>query len=170
MFERLLWGSRLGVLVAVVGTVALAAGALVLATIDAARLVGLLADYAADPDNSERVDAVTTIIKALDGYLIAALLLVVALGLYELFVNPIDPATSSSTGRRLLRVHDLEDLKQRVGKLVVLVLIGEMLQQALKLPVEDHVDLVLLGAGIVAVAVALYLTGRWSEGKQPADR
>lgn len=63
--------------------------------------------------------------------------MVVALGLYELFVNRIEPADASPGGRRLLAVHDLEDLEQRVGKLVVLVLVGELLQRALELPLGD---------------------------------
>ena len=142
--------------------VALAVGALVLASIDAVRFVGFLIAYARSQTNEARVATITTVVKALDGYLIAALLIVVAYGLYELFVKPIDPAEGSTAGRRLREVHDLEDLKQRVGKLVVLILIGEFLQEALALPVSDHQDLLALGAGTVLVAGALYLTGRSS--------
>ncbi len=70
---------------------------MVLATIDALRLVGYLVDYAGDADDGTRVDAVTAIVKALHGYLIAALLIEVAFGLYELSLPP----STGSTPRRL---------------------------------------------------------------------
>ena len=46
--------------------------------IDTVRFVGYLGDYARGRTNDARVAAITTIVKALDGFLIAALLIVVA--------------------------------------------------------------------------------------------
>lgn len=163
--ERALWGSRLLVIAAVVATVLLAVAALLLATADAVSLPGLLAGYAdpalaGDARDALRTAIVTTIVKALDGYLIAALLLVVAFGLYELFISRIDPAEGTDAARRLLQVRDLEDLKQRVAKLVVLVLVVEFFQQALKLQVADALELLWLGLGILVVSAALWLSGQ----------
>jgi uncharacterized membrane protein YqhA len=171
-FERGLWASRLLVVAAVLVTVALAVGALVLATFDALYTVRLLAQYAdlglgGDARDALRTEVVTAIVKSLDGYLIAALLLIVALGLYELFVNRIDPATGSPAARRLLQVRDLEDLKQRVAKLVVLVLVVEFFQQALRLPISGALELLWLGLGILVVSAALWLTGRHESKAEP---
>jgi uncharacterized membrane protein YqhA len=171
-FERALWASRLIVIAAVLVTVALAVGALLLATFDAlytARLLGRYADLglSGDARDALRTDVVTAIVKSLDGYLIAALLLIVALGLYELFVNRIDPAAGSPAARRLLQVRDLEDLKQRVAKLVVLVLVVEFFQQALRLPIRGALDLLWLGLGILVVSAALWLTGRHESQAAP---
>lgn len=165
LFERGLWASRLVVVAAVVVTMLLAVGALVLATADAVYLVGRLVRYidpglAGDARDALRTEVITTIVKSLDGYLIAALLIVVALGLYELFVNPIDTARGSTAGTRLLQIRDLEDLKQRVAKLVVLVLVVEFFQQALRLPIAGALELLWLGLGILVVSAALWLTGR----------
>lgn len=164
VFERGLWASRLVVVAAVVVTMLLAVGALVLATADAVYLVVKLVRYvdpglAGDARDALRTEVVTTIVKSLDGYLIAALLIVVALGLYELFVNPIDTARGSTAGTRL-QIRDLEDLKQRVAKLVVLVLVVEFFQQALRLPIAGALELLWLGLGILVVSAALWLTGR----------
>jgi uncharacterized membrane protein YqhA len=162
--EQLLWGSRLIVVVGVLVTLLLALCALVLATLDAAYLAGLLGRYAVGgldgaARDGLRTDVVTTIVKALDGYLIAALLIIVALGLYELFVSRLDPA-DASPARRLLQIRDLEDLKQRVAKLVVLVLAIEFFQQALRLPIASALELLYLAAGVVLISGALYLSGR----------
>ena len=57
-----------------------------------------------------------------------------------------------------------------MGKLVVLVLIGEFLQEALRLPVDEHLDLFYLGVGIFLVAAALFLTGRSASSGDVVER
>ncbi len=75
MFERGLWASRLVILVAVVASVVLALGAFWIALMDVYHLFALLVDYAEPSLDSRaysdlRSEAVTTIVKALDGFLI----------------------------------------------------------------------------------------------------
>ncbi len=85
IIERLLWGSRLLVLVAVVAGVVLAIVAACLATADVVYFVGNLLRYA-DPGlgyearDELRVELVTIIVKILEGYLISAILIVFSLG------------------------------------------------------------------------------------------
>lgn len=100
LFEVTLWSSRLVVLVAVVFGIVLALGAFYLATTDvfyALRYLGQYADPTLGAGEHEglRSNAVTAIIKAVDGYLIAAILIVFSLGLYELFVGKLDAAERS---------------------------------------------------------------------------
>jgi hypothetical protein len=78
IFERGLRASGLVILVAVVGGVALALGAFWIALVDVYHCFALLVDYAnpsLDPRaySDLRSEAVTTIVKALDGFLIGAL-------------------------------------------------------------------------------------------------
>ena len=126
LFERALWSSRLLVLVAVVAGVVLALGAFWIALIDIVHSFALLVDYA-DPslDPAEysdlRSETVTTIVEALDGFLIGALLLLFAFGLYELFVGDISVAEGDEAAPRLLVVSSLDDLKEKVARLVLLV-------------------------------------------------
>ena len=126
-FERLLWGSRLVVLVAVVAGLVLAVGAAYVATVDVVYLLGLLFEYGDPGLGSEargelRDDIVTVIAKVLDEYLISAILIVFSLGLYELFVGKIDAAEGSQTASRLLHVRSIDDLKDKVVRLVLLIL------------------------------------------------
>jgi uncharacterized membrane protein YqhA len=102
---------------------------------------------------------VSGIVKAVDGYLIAAILLIFALGLYELFVNRIEAAQRSGDAPRLIQVQGLDDLKDRIAKLILLVLVIEFFQQALKLKYTSTLDLVYLALGILAIGGALYLSG-----------
>lgn len=164
-FERVLWQSRLVVIVAVVASAFLALGAFYMATVDVVVLLGNLLPYASpalDPTAREalREATVAGIVKAVDGYLIAAIVLIFALGLYELFINKIAPSDGVARAMpRLIQVETLDDLKDRIAKLILLVLIIEFFQYALKLTYANTLDLLYLSIGILFIGGALYLSG-----------
>lgn len=160
--ERLLWNSRLMVLVAVVASVLVALGALFMATVDSISVLSKVISYV-DPQLSSstrdelRTALITGMVKAIDGYLIAAILLIFGLGLYELFINKIDVAADAESAR-LLQVRSLDDLKDRLAKVVLLVLIVEFFQYALQLAFTTALDLLYLAVGILLIGGAIYLT------------
>lgn len=174
-FEEALWGSRLIVLVAVIFGLLLALGAFYLATVDVFYFMGYLREYAdmslGSGEREElRAGAITAIVKAVDGYLIAAILLIFALGLYELFVSKLDPAERSETIPRLLLIRTLDELKERIASLVLLVLVIEFFQRAVKLEYTTPLDLLYFATGVLLVSGALYLGNKKpskdSEGKE----
>lgn len=170
-FERVLWDSRLLMLVAVVAGVLLALGTFYLALVDLAYFFRLVLDYGAGPGARDelRAEVITAIVKVLDGFLISAILIIVSLGLYELFVNRIDVARFSEASPRLLHVRDLDDLKERVARLIVLILLIEFFQRALRIPYDNALELLYLAVGILFVSAAIYLTGLRPE-TMPRDR
>ena len=171
LFEEALWGSRLIVLVAVVFGLLLALGAFYLATVDVFYFLGYLRQYAdlsleTTAREELRAGAITAIVKAVDGYLIAAILLIFALGLYELFVSKLDPAERSGTLPRLLLIRSLDELKERIASLVLLVLVIEFFQRALRLEYATPLDLLYFATGVLLVSGALYLGNKKpSKGK-----
>jgi len=164
-FERVLWQSRLLVVVAVVASAFLALGAFYMATVDVVLLLGNLLPYASPTLESSAREAlretiVTGIVKAVDGYLIAAIVLIFSLGLYELFVNKIDANQDAARAvPRLVQVASLDDLKDRIAKLILLVLIIEFFQYALKLKYTSPLDLLYLAIGVLFIGGALFLSG-----------
>lgn len=174
IFERLLWGSRLLVLVPVVAGLVLAAGAAFVATVDAVYYAGTLLRFA-DPSlgtgarDALRDALVTAVVKVLDGYLISAILIVFSLGLYELFVSKLDAAEDSETGSTVLHVKSLDDLKNKVVSLVLLVLTIEFFQRALRLDYASPLDLLYLAGGILLVGAAFFLLGARSPNGSGTD-
>ncbi len=162
LFERILWSSRLVVVVPVVASVVMAIAAFYLGTVDVVYLVTHLASYAdiSRPHANTRATLLAAIIRALDDYLLAAVLLIFALGLYELFIGKIDAAERDETASRLLLIRSIDDLKDRLAKVVLLVLIVEFLQSALAKPPTGALDLLYLAIGIALIGVALYLTSK----------
>ncbi|HKV12662.1 MAG TPA: YqhA family protein, partial [Thermoanaerobaculia bacterium] len=121
LFEKGLWQSRLVVLVAVLASLAVAFGMLYVSTRDAIDLVGHMLHYPGGGDRMEARSAIVThVVEVVDGYLLATIMLIFALGLYELFVSRIDIAEGSEFASRLLLIRSLDDLKDRLAKVVLL--------------------------------------------------
>lgn len=151
----------------------MAIGAAYLATADVVYFVGLLLQYA-DPDLASqardelRTQIITAIVKALDEYLISAVLIVFSLGLYELFVGQIDAAEDSETASRLLYIRSLDDLKDKVARLILLILTIEFFQRTLNLSYDSSLDLLYLAGGVLLISAAFYLLGLHG-GKKPDE-
>lgn len=171
LFERVLWGSRLLMLVGVVASVLLALGTFYVALVDLTYFFGLILDYGTGVQARDelRADLITAIVKVLDGFLICAILIIVAFGLYELFINRIDMARLSEAGPRLLQVRDLDDLKERVARLILLILLIEFFQRALRVPFESTLDLLYLAVSILFVSAATYLTNKHLPGSDKRE-
>ena len=162
-FEHALWGSRFVVLFAVVASLAAALVMFFMATVDAWLLVAHLFDYISpDLGNEARASlrsaTVTHVVEIIDGYLLATVLLIFALGLYELFISRIDPAENSETASNVLIIHSLDDLKTRLAKVILMILIVKYFEHAASMPFVTPLDLLQLAGGIALSGVALYLT------------
>jgi uncharacterized membrane protein YqhA len=147
-------------LVAVLTSVLLALGKLYLAVVDATRVVGILTDYA-DPSLGSkeatylRNEAVASIVRTIDGFLITTILLIFAFGIYELFIGDIEVIDRSEAALRFLAVNTLNQLKESVARLIVLVLVIEFLGVALSLQYAQPLDLLYLAVGILLVSGGL---------------
>lgn len=181
MFEGLLWNSRFVVVIAVISSAAAALAVFYVTTIDVYHAVLHVLHYADPTLTSEqratiRVDTVTHVVEAVDGYLLGAIMMIFALGLYELFVSDLDVARNHRASSKVLVIESLDDLKNRLAKVILMILVVRLFEQAVKIEVVAVLDLVYLGGAIALVGLALYLTHA-SEGHsaesgagQPAKR
>jgi uncharacterized membrane protein YqhA len=163
-FERALWATRFVILVPVICSVLLAFAALYIASVEAFYVVGHLSGFTggrADGSTSA-LALLAKVIQTFDIYLIAAALLIFALGLYELFISPLDGVVSPTHAGRLLVIRTLDDLKDRLAKLVLLVLVVEVLQKALELTYRTPLDMLYLSIAAVLVGGALFLSAYWA--------
>jgi uncharacterized membrane protein YqhA len=162
-FERLLWYSRFVVVVPVIASLLISFGVFFITTIDGIEILGRIVSYAspnitAEVRNGLRVETISIVVGIIDGYLFAAIMLIFSLGMYELFVSKIDLAEGSEFAGRMLLIRSLDDLKDRLAKVVLLILIVKFFQQALHLKYDSVVDLLMLALGIILVSGALYLS------------
>jgi uncharacterized membrane protein YqhA len=113
---------------------------------------------------------VSHIVEVVDGYLLATVLLIFSLGLYELFISDIDQAHGSKASSKILVISSLDDLKSRLAKVIIMILIVTLFEEALNMKVAAPIDLLYLGGAIALIALALYLThGAEHGGKGEAE-
>jgi uncharacterized membrane protein YqhA len=101
---------------------------------------------------------VSHIVEVVDGYLLAVVLLIFSLGLYELFISDIDQAHGSKASSKILVISNLDDLKSRLAKVILMIMIVTLFEEALNMHIAQPIDLVYMGAAIALIALALYLT------------
>lgn len=167
LFEKLLWQSRLVVLVAVVASLLVAFAMFYVSTLDVWTLLGHILHYhdsTVDARAGVRSAIVAHVVEVVDGYLLATIMLIFALGLYELFISRIEIAEGSELASRLLLIRSLDDLKDRLAKVVLLILVVKFFEYALQLQFRTPLDLLWLSLGVMLVAAALWLT-HWKDGK-----
>ena len=163
MFERALWESRFVVLAAVVASLLTSFAMFFMATVDAFYMLLHLFEYAS-PDlttearNQLRSETVTHVVEIVDGYLLATVLLIFALGLYELFINKIESAEGEKVSGNVLVIHSLDDLKSRLAKVILMILIVKFFEHVSVMQYETPLSLLYLAGGIALVGLALYLT------------
>ncbi len=162
-FEGLIWNSRLVIVVAVIASLVVSFVLFYLATADVFFLVADVSHYAAlavIPRDHLRGAIVAHAAAIIDSYLFATIMIIFGLGLYELFINRIHAIERNSLASRLLLIRSLDDLKDRLAKVVFLILIVRYFEFALQSEIESALDLLYLALGIALVALSLYLTSR----------
>ncbi len=169
-FERFLWRSRFMVMVAVVASLLISFAMFYIATVDAWYTLSYLFEYASPALSGEeraalRGSMVAHIVEIVDGYLLATVLLIFALGLYELFISEIKTAEGESISGSVLVIESLDDLKNRLAKVILMILIVRFFEYAIGMHFESPVDLLYLSGGIALIGLALYLTHA-SEGSK----
>jgi uncharacterized membrane protein YqhA len=162
-FERLLWGSRLVVLIAVAASMTVSIGMFFVATVDVVQVTVHMGQYGNFGSSTEEHEAlrsqtVSQVVEVIDGYLLATIMLIFAFGLYELFISRINAAEGNNMASRILLIHSLDDLKDRLAKVVLLILVVKFFKHALHLSFSLPVDLLYLSIGIALIAGALYLS------------
>jgi len=162
-FEGFLWNSRFVVLSAVLASLAAAFAMFFMATVDAFYMITHLFEYASPAMSADiradlRGETVTHVVEIVDGYLLATVLLIFALGLYELFISNIDQAEGEETSSSVLMITSLDDLKSRLAKVILMILIVKFFEYVVDIKFETPLDLLYLAGGIALIGVAIYLS------------
>jgi len=163
LFEGALWNSRFIILTAVIGSLLSGVAIFYIATVDVFSLFSHALHYA-DSDLTEEArkalhdGTIAHVVEVVDGYLLATVMLIFSLGLYELFISDIDQAHGKNSSSKILVIESLDDLKSRLAKVILMILIVTLFKEAMSMKLNTPLDLVYLGASIALVALALYFT------------
>jgi len=163
IFENSLWNSRFIVIFAVVFGLIGAVILFAVASIDiivTAKYVITTYFTGAHPEKFHQ-DVVGGIIGAVDLYLIGVVMLLFSFGLYELFISDIDPAKDENgKENQLLAIHSLDQLKDKISKVIVMVLVVGFFQKVGHTEYSTALDMLYFAVSIMAVALGLYFLGK----------
>ena len=161
-FENAMWKTRLFVLLPVVFGLIGAIILFVIASVDIFEvLIYTLNVYlnGLHPENFHE-EVVSKIIGAVDLYLIAVVMLIFAFGLYELFISKIDAAENNKSGNNILAIHSLDQLKDKIAKVIVMVLIVSFFQKVLHTSYDGALQMLYFALSIGILSVGLYFLGK----------
>jgi len=168
IFEGILWNSRFIVLFAVIACLGVAVGIFYMATVDSWIMLTHLFHYASLDEATrlaERANNITHVVEIIDGYLLATVLLIFSLGLYELFISKIQQAEDSERAPKVLLISDLDDLKSRLAKVILMILIVRFFELALRVQhFASGIDMIYFSGGIALIGLALYLSHAGEHG------
>lgn len=160
LFEAILLRSRFVTFLAVIFSLIGAAIVFVVASYD---IVSVLTDswnyYVHHVDDKGfHDDVLGDIIGAIDLYLMALVLLIFSFGVYELFIAPI--AGAKTKGLTVLEVHSLDQLKDKLAKVIVMVLIVKFFQKVMKVTYTTPIDMLYFAGAIFLLALGLYFLNK----------
>jgi len=159
-FESILWNSRLVILLAVVASMVSAIILFLIATWDVWIMTVHVWQYVTG-QSVELYDVfhdnlVGHIIGAVDDFLLGTVLLIFSMGLYELFISKIGAAENTEHGSNILLIKSLDDLKDRLAKVILMILIVSFFKHVIHASFVEPINILMLGGGILCVSLALY--------------
>ena len=95
------------------------------------------------------------VVGAIDLYLMALVIYIFSFGIYELFISEITQLKQSKQSK-VLEVHSLDELKDKLGKVIVMVLIVNFFQRVLHANFTTPLEMAYLAASILALCLGLY--------------
>ena len=160
IFEKVLWNARYITILAVVLSIVSSFTLLVIGSweiIEAVIFYNPLFDESITSNN----DLLFKIISAIDLFLIGIVLLIFGFGIYELFVSDID-FTNSKFNDSTLKIRDLDQLKNKIIKVIIIVLIVKFFEKVLKFSesFKDPIDILYFSLSILSICFGYYLINR----------
>ena len=159
-FEKILWNVRYITILAVILSIIAAFTLIILGSWDIIEAV-IFYNPLFDESISNNNDLLFKIISAIDLFLIGIVLLIFGFGIYELFVSEIDFANAKFT-ESTLKIRDLDQLKNKIIKVVIIVLIVKFFEKVLKFSENftTPTDILYFGLSILSICVGYYLINR----------
>lgn len=171
VFEGTLWRSRLFVYLAVVCSMLAAIGLFFVTAVDVYYTLAHLVHYATMEDAARaelRADTVAHVVGAVDGFLLAIVMLIFSFGIYELFISDIDCAKDDRSSRVLI-IESLDDLKSRLANVILMILVVIFFEHAIHIKPHGVMELLYYAVGIALVSLALYLLHKSHEHHPASD-
>ena len=159
-FEKALWNVRFIVILSVILSIVASISLFVIGSWDILYAIfhnNPLFDTTIDNNNA----LLFKIISSIDLFLIGIVLLIFGFGVYELFISEIDFAKGKFV-ESTLKINSLDQLKNKIIKVIIIVLIVKFFEKVLKLSSNftSPTDVLYFGLSILSIFIGYYLINR----------
>jgi uncharacterized membrane protein YqhA len=167
VFQTILWHSKVMIVLPVIAGIFSALLMVIIGTLDVYHaLKDIMSLFTASEDfHHVSKDIIMSVISSVDAFLIATVLLIFSIGLYELFIKKLDENTPSGNDSKILVIEDLDQLKEKLAKVIIMVLIVTFFQQTMNFQYKNVWDLLGLSVGILLTALAVFFTHKKYENE-----
>ena len=159
-FENFLWSTRFIVIIAVVLSIISSISLFLIGGWDIIQAT-VLNNPLFSQEISNSNNLLFKIISSIDLFLIGIVLLIFGFGVYELFISEIDFAKGKFADSTL-KINSLDQLKNKIIKVIIIVLIVKFFEKVLKLSQNFTTpnDLLLFSISILSICIGYYLINR----------
>lgn len=159
-FEKGLWNVRYIVILSVVLSIVASITLFVIGSWDIIHSI-IFQNPLFNAEINNNNDLLFKIISSIDLFLIGIVLLIFGFGVYELFISEIDFA-KGKFAESTLKINSLDQLKNKIIKVIIIVLIVKFFEKILKLTpnFSTPLDVLYFGLSILAICVGYYLINR----------
>ena len=159
-FENFLWSTRFIVIIAVVLSIISSISLFLIGGWDIIQAT-ILNNPLFNKEISNSNNLLFKIISSIDLFLIGIVLLIFGFGVYELFISEIDFAKGKFADSTL-KINSLDQLKNKIIKVIIIVLIVKFFEKVLKLSQNFTTpnDLLLFSISILSICIGYYLINR----------
>ena len=159
-FENALWSTRFIVLISVVLSIISSIILFLLGGWDIIQAI-IYKNPLLNNDIETNNELLFNIISSIDLFLIGIVLLIFGFGVYELFISEINFAKDKFADSTL-KINSLDQLKNKIIKVIIIVLIVKFFEKVLKLShnFTTPYDLILFSLSILAICIGYFLINR----------
>ena len=158
-FEKSLWSLRYAVLLGVIFSALSAIVLFFLGSMEVMEII-IKAISINSSGHLSHEEVLIGIIGAIDSYLIGLVLLIFSFGTYELFISQLEIARKCGNFTSILEVKNLDDLKNKIIKVIIMVLIVNFFQKILSLDMVDAVDMISMSVSICVICIGVYFLSK----------
>ena len=159
-FENALWSTRFIVLISVVLSIISSIILFLLGGWDIIQAI-IYKNPLLNNDIETNNELLFNIISSIDLFLIGIVLLLFGFGVYELFISEINFAKDKFADSTL-KINSLDQLKNKIIKVIIIVLIVKFFEKVLKLShnFTTPKDLIFFSLSILAICIGYFLINR----------
>lgn len=158
-FEKSLWGFRFIILIAVFSLMISSLAAFYLGVHSNIEAFNEITHYLKYGGELKSNAVIVYLISSIDEFLLGIIMIIIALGIYELFISKIDFIEGDSLPfPKWLTFHSLDELKGVLTKVIIIILMVYFFKKVVMMDFTTPLSILYLAIGIILISIANYIS------------